>query len=169
MKTTLPALPYNPMGFIWATEYHSSAYSKDRSHPRTDLKRDGLLPWTTFEQDIERAINTCMTERQIHPGTEIDVGVTLKEPRLVNSEEIVRAEAMLQLHDLVVEVLRFLGINGRFETPGGNNQVIGEPDFSWLHNSRHPKVVVCRSLVTHLIPLLIYASGRVQDNMDSWS
>ena len=137
------------MGFIWATEYHSSAYSKDQSHPRTDLKRDGLLPWTTFEQDIERAINTCMTEHQIHPGTEM-IGVTLKEPRLVNSEEIVRAEAMLQLHDLVVEVLRFLGINGRFETPGGNNQVIGEPDFSWLHNSRHPKVVVRRSLIPRL-------------------
>ena len=157
------------MGFIWATEYHSSGYSKDRSHPCTDLKRDGLLPWTTFEQEIERAIDICMTERQIHPGTELDVGVTLKKPRLVNSEEIARAEAMLQLHDLVVEVLCFLGINGQFEAPGGNNQIIGEPDFVWLHNSRHPKVVVRRSLISDLIPLLIIASGRVQDDMDGQS
>jgi hypothetical protein len=126
------------MGFIWATEYHSSAYSKDRSHPRAGLKSDGLLPWTAFEQDIERAIDTCMTERQIHPGSEIDVGVTLKEPRLVNSEEIVRAEAMLQLHDLVVEVLRFLGINGRFETPGNRGASEGCGTSVTDHSFNHP-------------------------------
>ena len=146
MKTTLPALPYNPMGLIWATEYHSSGYSKDRSHPLTDLER--LQHWASFEQDIERAINTSMAEQKIHPDSEIDVGVMPKEPRLVNSEERVRAEAVVQLHDLVVEVLRLLGIHGQFESPGGNNQVFGEPDFSWLHNSRHPKVVARRLLIT---------------------
>lgn len=146
MKTTLPALPYNPIGLIWATEYHSSGYSKDRSHPRTDLEH--LQHWATFEQDIERAINTSIAKRHIHPGSEIDVGVMPKRPRLVNSEERVRAEAVVQLHDLVVEILHLLGIDGQFESPGGNNQVIGEPDFSWLHQSRHPKAVVHRSLIT---------------------
>jgi len=47
----------------------------------------------------------------------------------VNSEEYF-VLALLQLHDLVVEVLLFLGINGRFETPGGNNRVFWELDFS---------------------------------------
>jgi hypothetical protein len=156
MITTLPALSYNPMGFVWSTGNHSSPYSKDRAHPRTDL--ENLLPWDRFVADIEHAINTCMDAQQIAPGTQMDIGVMPKQRRIVKNEEIARAEAMTQLHDLVVEVLKYLGIDGQFEPSGaGENQVIGEPDFSWLRGSLHPKVVVRLSLSSHLIPL-IYAT-----------
>ena len=141
------------MGFVWSTGNHSSPYSKNRAHPRTDLEE--LLPWDRFVVDIDHAINTCMNAQQIAPGTQMDIGVMPKQRRIVKNEEIARAEAMIQLHDLVVEVLKYLGIDGQFEPScAGENQVIGEPDFSWLHGSLHPKVVVRLSLSSPLTPLI---------------
>jgi hypothetical protein len=51
---------------------------------------------------------------------------------------------------LVVEVLEILGIEGWFiPSDSGNNQIVGEPDFSWLQNpTLHPKVVVCMSPIS---------------------
>jgi len=67
-----------------------------------------------------------------------------KKPQLVSEEEDVRCEAKVQLHDLVIEVLEILGIDGQFlRSCSKNNQIIGNHDFSWLRNlSLHPKFVV---------------------------
>ena len=68
----------------------------------------------------------------------------VKKRKVVSSEEGVRSQVEVQLHNLVEEVLEILGIDGRFEWPGsGDNQIIGDPDFSWLNPTLHPKVVVC--------------------------
>jgi hypothetical protein len=41
-------------------------------------------------------------------------------------------------------LLELLGVEGEFvNSPFGNNQIIGAPDFSWLRNNvRHPLLVV---------------------------
>jgi hypothetical protein len=80
----------------------------------------------------------------IASNTEYDIGRLPKEQTLVECEEGVRQEARIQLHDLAVEVLKSLGIQGRFALPGsGNNQTIGEPDFCWLcASTKHSKLVV---------------------------
>ncbi|KAM6492114.1 hypothetical protein JOM56_011838 [Amanita muscaria] len=142
MKTTLPTLSYKPTGFLWSEESHSSAYTKERAHPRTDLEH--FVRWDTFETEINHAINTRMFAMGIPSDAEYDIGSLPKTQSLVENEEAVRHEAIVQLHDLVVEVLRILGIEGRFSLPeSGNNQIVGEPDFSWLRApTRHPKVVV---------------------------
>jgi len=53
-------------------------------------------------------------------------------------------QVQAQLHDLVKVVLDILGIDGRYALSGsGNNQIVGDPDFSWLRNpTKHPKIVV---------------------------
>ena len=142
MKTTLPDLFYSPTGIIWDEATHSSAYSNPRRYPRTDL--ESLLPWNEFETEIHQVITSHMADMNIPPGAEYDLGAMPKEPQVVSEEEDVRSEAKVQLHDLVKEVLRILGIEGRFQRScAGNNQIIGAPDFSWLRNlSLHPKFVV---------------------------
>ena len=85
-----------------------------------------------------------MGQRNILPGAQYDIGSLPKEPQVVSGEENVRCEAKVQLHDLVLEVLEILGIEGSsFLGPNsGNNQIIGAPDFSWLRNNvRHPLLV----------------------------
>jgi hypothetical protein len=85
-----------------------------------------------------------MTAMNITSDAEYDIGFMPKKRRIVENEEGVRYQAQVQLHDLVEEVLGILGIDGRFALSGsGNNQIVGEPDFSWLRNpTKHPKVVV---------------------------
>jgi len=68
---------------------------------------------------------------------------------------------MIQFHAMVAllrpaaDVLRRLGVNGRFVTPGGGNcAIVGDPDFSWIMSSvsqPHPKVIVCVSVPTHVL------------------
>ncbi|KAK2460066.1 hypothetical protein APHAL10511_007900 [Amanita phalloides] len=142
MKTTLPTLSYKPTGFLWSEDVHSSTYTTNRAYPRTDL--ENFVLWDTFEAEIDRAIATHMLAKGIPSGTEYDIGSLPKKRSLVGNEEAVRHEAKVQLHDLVVEVLEILGIEGRFALLGsGNNQIIGAPDFSWLRAPTiHPKVVV---------------------------
>ncbi|KAF8344476.1 hypothetical protein F5887DRAFT_274893 [Amanita rubescens] len=141
MRTTLPTLPYNPTGFLWSENVHSSAYTKERAFPRTDLRH--FVPWGTFEAEINEAITTRMIAMNIPLGAEYDIGSLPKIQALVDNEEAVRYQATAQLHDLVVEVLGILGIQGRFALPDSwNNQIVGEPDFSWLRApTMHPKVV----------------------------
>lgn len=142
MKTTLPILSYEPTGFNWSEDVHSCAYTKERAYPRTDL--EDFTPWGSFETEIRDAIIDRMIVMGIPLGAEYDIGYQLKIKELVECEEAVRQQAKIQLHDLVVEVLHILGIEGRFALPGsGNNHIVGEPDFSWLQaQTNHPKVVV---------------------------
>ncbi|KAF8798783.1 hypothetical protein BYT27DRAFT_7202478 [Phlegmacium glaucopus] len=142
MKTTLPNLSYNPIGFVWSEVFHSSGYTKERAFPRTDLEQ--FVPWDTFEREINEGIGTRMSAMNIPLGAEYDIGPLLKtQPRVVN-EEGVREQANMQLHYLVVEVLNILGIEGWFSpSDSGNNQIVGEPDFSWLRGTTmHPRAVV---------------------------
>jgi len=147
MKTTLPTLSYKPRGFLWSEDTHSSAYATRRTHPRTDLTH--FNPWDTFAADIHHAITSRMAAMNIASGAEYDIGSMPKKRKIVSSEEDVRFQAEVQLHDLVEEVLDILGIEGRFERPdSGNNQIVGSPDFSWLRNpTKHPKTVVRVSLL----------------------
>ncbi|KIL69145.1 hypothetical protein M378DRAFT_7858 [Amanita muscaria Koide BX008] len=115
------------------------AYTKERAYPRTDLEH--FVRWDAFETEINQAIATRTFAMDIPSDAEYDIGsLPKKRPR----EEAVRQEAKVQLHDLVVEMLYILGIEGRFSlSDSGNNQIVGEPDFSWLQTpTMHPKVVV---------------------------
>jgi len=121
----------------------------------------------TFETEIHEAIATRMDAMNIPADTEYDIGSLPKKRPLVGNEEAVRQEAKVQLHDLVVEVLDILGIEGLFSLPdSGNNQIVGEPDFSWLrHPTKHPKVVVCVSMISVVDKPHLYGTGGVQDKM----
>ena len=165
MKTTLPTLSYNPLGFEWCEDFHSSKYTKERAYPRTDLKH--FVPWDTFEEEIKEAIDSRMSTMNIPSGKEYDI-VQLDEVERVRNEDNVRKQADIQLHFVVKRVLKILGINGYFATPScGNNQIIGEPDFSWLselptvpgstrlpETVKHPKVVVSVSMILLLNGLI---------------
>jgi hypothetical protein len=69
--------------------------------------------------------------------------------RIVETEENVRAHATYALHIPVEEVLKMLGVKGRFALAGGSSPVVGDPDFSWVVGPAQPrpKVMVC-ALVT---------------------
>jgi hypothetical protein len=71
-----------------------------------------------------------MVAMNIASDAEYDIGSMPKERPIVESEEGVRQETRMQLHDLVVEVLGILGIKGRFALPGsGGNQIMGSLTF----------------------------------------
>ena len=142
MKTTLPNLSYIPTGFSWSEEMHGFSYKKNRAHPRTDLA--SLIPWVGFETQIHQAIVSRMADMNITPNTEYDIGSLPKNRKLVMNEEGVRHQAKRQVHDLVVEVLNILGIQGLFTfSDCKDNQIVGEPDFCWSRNPCEvPKVVV---------------------------
>ena len=165
MRTTLPTLSYNPTGFLWSENVHSSAYTRERAFPQTDLQH--FIPWGTFEAEINKAITTRMFAMNIPLNVEYDIGSLPKIRALVDNEEAIRYQATVQLHDLVVEVLDILGIQGRFALPGSwNNQIVGEPDFSWLRApTMHPKVVVRVSMISVFDRPHLYGTGRVQDKM----
>jgi hypothetical protein len=108
-----------------------------------------------------------MLDRNIPLDTEYDIGYPPMIQPLVESEEGVRHEAIAQLHNLVVMVLRILGIEGRFSLPAsGNNHIVGEPDFSWLRiPTMYPKVVVRVSMIFVFDRPHLCGTDRVQDNM----
>jgi hypothetical protein len=130
------------MGFTWSQDTHSSARTKHRTYPRTDLAH--FIPWDTFESEIHDAITTRMTAMGIASDVEYDIGFMPMRRPIVDNEPGVCYQAQAQLHDLVEVVLGILGIDGRFALSGsGNNQIVGDPDFSWLRNpTKHPKIVV---------------------------
>ena len=167
MKTSLPTLSYTPGG-LWALPGPTllivpHAQNIERIRGRT---------WRTSSHGIhlKRRFTTCMTAMKITPDTEYVIGSMPKKRDIVMNEEDVRWHAKAQLHDLVNEVLDTLGIEGRFTPPGsGNNQIIGEPDFSWLRNlTMHPKVVVCVLLIS-VNDCSYCGAGGIQDKMGSSS
>lgn len=166
MITTLPDLSYSPTGIIWSEDLHSSPNTKQRAYPRTDLQQ--LLPWHEFQTDIHDAITAYMGQRNILPGAQYDIGSLPKKPKKVSNEEDIRHEASNQLHwhDLVVEVLEILGIEGEFmSSTSRNNQIIGAPDFSWLRNNvRHPLLVVRISLTSILTTLILWYRPSTRRN-----
>lgn len=166
MKTTLPTLSYNPTGFVWFEDFHSSTYTKERAYPRTDLEH--LVRWDTFETEVNDAISSRMSAMNIPLGTEYDLGPLRKKRPRVTDEEAVRRVAEVQLHDLVVDVLDILGIEGWFSSPSGKNQIVGEPDFSWLRDTTmHPRVVARVSMISVFDRPHLCETGRVQDKMGS--
>ena len=68
MKITLPTLSYNPLGFEWCEDFHSSGHTKERASPRKDLKN--FVPWDTFEEEINEAIDSRMSTMNISSGKE---------------------------------------------------------------------------------------------------
>lgn len=167
MKTTLPNLSYTPAGFEWFEDWHSSSYTRERAFPRTDLEHLDL--WETFENEIHEAICTRMSAMNIPLESEYDIGPLLKIRQRVANEEGVRMQAEIQLHQTVVEVLGILGIEGWFHpTSESSNQIVGEPDFSWLRDkTKHPRVVVRVSMISFLDRLHLCGTGGVQDKMGS--
>jgi hypothetical protein len=162
MKTTLPNLPYQPTGFYWSNENHSSAYTK-RRYPQTDLAH--LDPWVTFATDTHDAITTRMATMKIASGAVYDIGSMPKKRSIVENEKGLRMEAGVQLHDLVEEALEILGIGGRFAL-SGTNQIVGNPDFFWLHkHTKRSKLVVRVPLLSVFDWLSSLRPGRVQNKM----
>ena len=100
-------------------------------YPQTDLIY--FILWDSFEAEIHQANTARMAAMNIASDVEYDIGSMPKKQKIVSSEEGVRSQAEVQLHNLVEEVLEILNIDGRFERPdSANNQIVGEPDFSWL-------------------------------------
>jgi hypothetical protein len=107
MKITLPTLSYNPIGFVWREDCHSSGeYSKERAFPRTDLKC--LVSWDTFEKEINEAITARMSTMNIPQGAEYEISQLDRKQFVVN--EGVRMQAEMQLHFVVKSVLDILGM-----------------------------------------------------------
>jgi hypothetical protein len=142
MQTSLPNLPFNARGITTAAE-HSSSRSTPRAFPRTDLKHFEL--WQTFTADIHTAIRDAMMTKGIADGTNITVGENLRRRApLVACENDVHEVANIELHNAVADVLSELEVEGRFYRPGsGKIDIIGDPDFAWLHiGTGHPKLIV---------------------------
>lgn len=153
MKTNLPDLPFTSYGLadLSKTYTHCASKATPRAYPRTDLRT--FTPWTSFRDDIHLAIQSAMTHSNLLPGplnTESGSSIT----RDVESEERIRMHAAVSLHEPVEEVLRTLGIAGRFALPGGGNYaIVGEPDFSWVTENckrPHPKLIVCLNHYIHI-------------------
>lgn len=146
MQTTLPDLPFacaeaelHPEGF------KSSSKATPRRYPRTDLKN--LVPWTSFPNDIHKAIQSATTHANLPFSTPFTINV-LQKPRLVANEEMIRSHAVVSLDEAVEEVVRKLRVTGWFIPPGsGNIAIIGDPDYSWIMSraadaQSHPKLIV---------------------------
>ena len=126
MLTNLPDLPFtshliaqlDPCGF------HSLGETP-RSRPRTDLET--LTPWISFTHDIHCAVQCATTRPQLPLRPLSNSGWTWS--RIVETEENVRAHAIYALHIPVEEVLKVLGVKGRFALAGGSSPVLGDPDF----------------------------------------
>ncbi|KAF8800896.1 hypothetical protein BYT27DRAFT_7245473 [Phlegmacium glaucopus] len=129
MQTTLPDLPFTNYGqAILNPTFHSSTKTAPRKHSRTDLTN--LDIWTSFPNDIHQVIQSA-TNRANLPPAPFTVGGSTKT-RVVQTEEKIRAHAMVELHERVEEVV------------SGGNATTGDPDFSWVAGGMqpHPKLVV---------------------------
>jgi hypothetical protein len=147
MQTSLPDLPFTTYADaeLKPCALHSSAYSTPRSYPRTDLQT--LSPWTSFPNDIHKAIQSAIAHANL-PVAPFDITYWPKRT-FVNSEEKIRAHAMVALHVPVEEVMGILGVEGSFDNSvGGNSAIVGDPDFLWVTSPArpHPKLIVRRSL-----------------------
>jgi hypothetical protein len=155
MQTSLPDLPFDPREIITA-DSHTSSYSTPRAFPKTDLKQFEL--WQTFTTDIHTAIKDAMAVNGIVDGTNVTAGENLRRlPQVVECEDDIHEIANTELHVAVREVLRELGVEGRFHRPRrGQIGIIGEADFSWLHvGTNHPKLVVRSKSLESPAPLFV--------------
>jgi hypothetical protein len=152
MQTSLPDLPFTNYGKaeLCPSGTHSTAKSTRRTYPRTDL--NALKPWTSFPNDIHQAIQSATAHATLN-STPFPIDVWTKTS-IVTNEEDLRAHARFALHAPVQEVLEMLGVNGRFDSPGGGNvAIVGDPDFSWIMSSTqpHPKAIVRIPVTTCLL------------------
>ena len=139
LETSLPDLPFTNYGKAEPSCTHSTA--KSTPPLRTDL--NSLTPWTAFPNDIHHAIQSA-TARAALNSTPFHIAAWT-ESGSVNNEEDLRAYATYALHEPVQRVLKRLGVNGQFHSPGGGDfEIVGAPDFSWTSHPTqlHPKVVV---------------------------
>lgn len=147
MQTSFPNLPYMNYGdaVLDPSGIHSAAKAGPRTYPRTDLQT--LEPWTDFPKDVHEVIMSATTRARL-PFTSFHIdGATWDT--FVENEEKLRNHAWSALIVPIVFVLRKLGVNGRFRTPGGgNNAIIGDPDLSFVMSTTpdqappHPKTIV---------------------------
>ncbi|KAF8233400.1 hypothetical protein L208DRAFT_1267056, partial [Tricholoma matsutake] len=125
-----------------ASGIHSAGKSGPRKHPRTDLQT--LTPWTSFPNDIHQAI-LATTHAHLLPTTPFHINSRTWNT-IVENEPKIHFHALATLLEPAEDVLRRLGVNGRFVMPGGGNSaIVGDPDFSWITSSGpqpHPKVIV---------------------------
>ena len=140
MQTSLPDLPFTTYADaeLKPGALHSSAYSTPRSYPRTDLQT--LSPWTSFPNDIHEAIQSAIARTHL-PVAPFSITYWPKRT-FVNSEEKIRAHAMVALHVPVEEVMEIFGVEGSFDS--SNSAIVGDPDFSWVTSPAqpHPKLIV---------------------------
>jgi hypothetical protein len=144
MQTSLPDLPFTNYGKAElrpsCVHIHSYSESTPRTYPRTDLET--LTPWTSFPNDIHRAIQSATTRAGL-PSTPLHLG-GYTETTLVTNEEAIRAHAMFALHVVVQKLMQRFGIDGYFGMPsGGHTAIVGDPDFLWVSDiAPHPKLIV---------------------------
>jgi hypothetical protein len=148
MMTSFPDLPYTGYedALLNPDDFHSTAKSTPRTYPRTDL--DILRPWSSFPIEIHDAIQSSTRNANVSPEP---FPILFPKKRVVANEEELRSHANVELHEPVVEILKVLGVQGRFAMPGGGNvAIVGSPDFSWVKGSAtqrpHPKMIVCGSV-----------------------
>jgi len=145
--TTLPNFPSSFRGLL-VDDIHSSSHSTARAYPRTDLTR--FERWQTFSADIHTAITDAMEIQGIAAGTTIALeGFIGGQEELVANELDVQQVADTEVHKAVIDVLKALRVQGRFYRSGtGKIEIIGEPDFCWIHaGTKHPKLVVRKSIM----------------------
>jgi hypothetical protein len=166
MQTSLPELPFIH-GNVTVEDTHSSASSTKRAYPRTDLQT--LRAWESFPGDIHDAIQSA-TARAHLSSTSFHIEV-LTRPESVNDEESIRARAKYALHMPVQDVLRKLGVDGKFTSPtGGHVAIVGSPDFSWIVASdfqSHPKLIVCVPPTTSLL-VVKHRWCRLNTKLGGW-
>jgi hypothetical protein len=164
--TTLPELRFNFRRLV-IDNAHSSSCSTPRTYPRIDLAR--FEPWQTFATDIRTAIMDAMETQGVAVGTTITFGGVFEEQEeLVANEQDVHQTADTELHKAAIKVLKALGAPGRFYRSGtGPIEIIGVPDFCWIHaGTRHPKLVVCKSIIFSLPFHLTTCSSRRSSNQN---
>ena len=164
--TTLPELRFNFRRLV-IDNVHSSSHSTPHTYPRTDLAK--FEPWQTFATDIRTAIMDAMETWGVAVGTTITFGGVFEEQEeLVANEQDVHQTADTELHKAAIKVLKALGAPGRFYRSGtGPIEIIGVPDFCWIHaGTRHPKLVVCKSIIFSLPFHLTTCSSRRSSNQN---
>jgi len=141
MQTSLPDLPFTNYGKaeLRPSGICSSAKSTPWTYPRTDLET--LTPWTSFPNDIHHAIQSATTRAGL-PPTPFNIGGNTKTTLVINEEEI-RSHAMFTLHAVVRKIMKKLGVDGYFASPGGGHTgIVGDPDFLWTSDiAPHPKLI----------------------------
>jgi len=156
VQTSLPDLPFTNHGNVEfdpsGSGTHTTARLTPRRYPSTNLRT--LTLWTSFPNDICRAVQSATTAHPHLSSTPFDIGLADTD-LVVENEESLRSYATWALHKPVQKVLEKLGVNGRFRASGGGNvPILGNPDFLWVMSNAqpaHPKLIVRVPLSTCLL------------------